>query len=102
MNALMRFVDVGITTIDAPQITSSDDFICFGSSSLVTYSVPANQGSNYSWSVNGGVIVGSSTTNSIQVNWSTAPLSTISNAVVLTESVNGCSNSSSLDATISR
>ena len=94
------FVDVGITTIDAPQITSSDDFICFGSSSLVTYSVPANPGSNYSWSVNGGVIVGSSTTNSIQVNWSTAPLGTISNAVVLSESVNGCSNSSSLDATI--
>ena len=61
---------------------------------------PANQGSNYSWSVNGGVIVGSSTTNSIQVNWSTAPLGTISNAVVLSESVNGCSNSSSLDATI--
>ena len=94
------FVDVGITTIDVPQITSSEDFICFGSSSLVTYSVPANQGSNYSWSVNGGVIAGSSTTNSIQVDWSTAPLGTISNAVVLSESVNGCINSSSLDATI--
>ena len=94
------FVDVGITTIDVPQITSSEDFICFGSSSLVTYSVLANQGSNYSWSVNGGVIAGSSTTNSIQVDLSTAPLGTISNAVVLSESVNGCINSSSLDATI--
>ena len=97
---LTDFATIPITVIDAPQITSSDDFICFGSSSLVTYSVPANPGSNYSWSVNGGVIVGSSTTNSIQVNWSTAPLGTISNAVVLSESVNGCSNSSSLDATI--
>ena len=95
------FVDVGITTIDAPQITSSEDYICFGSSSLVTYSVPANQGSNYSWSVNGGNIIGSSTTNSIQVDWSATPVSTISNAVVITETFNGCSNSSSIDVTIS-
>ena len=89
-----------VIDVVAPQITSSQDFICFGSSSLVTYSVPANQGSNYSWSVNGGNIIGSSTTNSIQVDWS-ATLSTISNAVVITETFNGCSNSSSIDATIS-
>ncbi len=100
---LTDFATVPITVIDiaAPQITSSQDFICFGSSSLVTYSVPANQGSNYSWSVNGGNIIGSSTTNSIQVDWSATPVNTISNAVVITETFNGCSNSSSIDATIS-
>ena len=94
-------IPIMVTDVVAPQITSSQDFICFGSSSLVTYSVPANQGSNYSWSVNGGNIIGSSTTNSIQVDWSATPVSTISNAVVITETFNGCSNSSSIDATIS-
>ena len=94
-------IPVMVIEIAAPQITSSQDFICFGSSSLVTYSVSANQGSNYSWSVNGGNIIGSSTTNSIQVDWSATPVSTISNAVVITETYNGCSNSSSIDATIS-
>ena len=100
---LTDFATIPITVIDVapPIITSSDDFICFGSSSLVTYSVPDNQGSNYSWFVNGGNIVGSSTTNSIQVDWSATPVSTISNAVVITETFNGCSNSSSIDATIS-
>jgi gliding motility-associated-like protein len=100
---LTDFATIPVTVIDiaAPQITSSQDFICFGSSSLVTYSVPANQGSNYSWSVNGGNIIGSSTTNSIQVDWSATPVNTISNAVVITETFNGCSNSSSIDATIS-
>ena len=100
---LTDFATIPVTVIDiaAPQITSSEDFICFGSSSLVTYSVPDNQGSNYSWSVNGGNIVGSSTTNSIQVDWSATPVSTISNAVVITETFNGCSNSSSIDVTIS-
>ena len=100
---LTDFATIPVIVIDivAPQITSSQDFICFGSSSLVTYSVPANQGSNYSWSVNGGNIIGSSTTNSIQVDWSATPVSTISNAVVITETFNGCSNSSSIDATIS-
>ena len=100
---LTDFATIPVMVIDvvAPQITSSQDFICFGSSSLVTYSVPANQGSNYSWSVNGGNIIGSSTTNSIQVDWSATPVSTISNAVVITETFNGCSNSSSIDATIS-
>ena len=100
---LTDFATISVTLIDivAPQITSSEDYICFGSSSLVTYSVPANQGSNYSWSVNGGNIIGSSTTNSIQVDWSATPVSTISNAVVITETFNGCSNSSSIDVTIS-
>ena len=99
---LTDYATIPITVIDivAPQITSSEDFICFGSSSLVTYSVPANQGSNYLWLVDGGNIVGSSTTNSIQVDWSDTPVSTISNAVVVTETFNGCSNSSSIDATI--
>ena len=99
---LTDYATIPITVIDivAPQITSSEDFICFGSSSLVTYSVPANQGSNYLWLVDGGNIVGSSTTNSIQVDWSDTPISTISNAVIVTETFNGCSNSSSIDATI--
>ena len=101
-DCLTDYATIPITVIDIlpPQITSSEDFICFGSSTLVNYSIPANQGSNYSWSVNGGNIVGSSTTNSIQVDWSLTPVGTISNAVVVTETFNGCSNSSSIDATI--
>ena len=100
---LTDFATISVMVIDvvAPQITSSQDFICFGSSSLVTYSVPANQGSNYSWSVNGGNIIGSSTTNSIHNRLVSNSVSTISNAVVITETFNGCSNSSSIDVTIS-
>lgn len=40
---------------------------CGGSSQ--TYSVPANAGSTYCWSVIGGTIAGSATGNSIVVNW---------------------------------
>ena len=83
-----------------PEIVSSQDTICFGASSLVTYSVTSNQGSSYSWSVSGGNIVGSSNGNSIQVDWSATPVGTISNAVVITESSYGCTNSSSIDVTV--
>jgi gliding motility-associated-like protein len=99
---LSDFSTIPITVIDllTPEIVSSQDTICFGASSLVTYSVTSNQGSSYSWSVSGGNIVGSSNGNSIQVDWSATPVGTISNAVVITESSYGCTNSSSIDVTV--
>ncbi len=99
---LSDFSTIPITVIDllTPEIVSSHDTICFGASSLVTYSVTSNQGSSYSWSVSGGNIVGSSNGNSIQVDWSATPVGTISNAVVITESSYGCTNSSSIDVTV--
>ena len=99
---LSDFSTIPITVIDllTPEIVSSHDTICFGASSLVTYSVTSNQGSSYSWSVSGGNIVGSSNGNSIQVDWSATPMGTISNAVVITESSYGCTNSSSIDVTV--
>ncbi|MDG1916683.1 MAG: gliding motility-associated C-terminal domain-containing protein [Flavobacteriales bacterium] len=99
---LSDFSTIPITVIDllTPEIVSSQDTICFGASSLVTYSVTSNQGSSYSWSVSGGNIVGSSNGNSIQVDWSATPMGTISNAVVITESSYGCTNSSSIDVTV--
>tara|TARA_Y100000385_G_scaffold150020_1_gene155524 strand:- start:23220 stop:27650 length:4431 start_codon:yes stop_codon:yes gene_type:complete len=99
---LSDFSTIPITVIDilTPEIVSSQDTICFGASSLVTYSVTSNQGSSYSWSVSGGNIVGSSNGNSIQVDWSATPVGTISNAVVITESSYSCTNSSSIDVTV--
>ena len=66
------------------------DTLCFGST-LENYSITPNLGSEYSWSVTGGgVIIGSSTGTSIQVDWSNASLGLINNAVTLTEEINGC------------
>tara|TARA_B100001741_G_scaffold313793_1_gene322050 strand:+ start:4514 stop:5545 length:1032 start_codon:yes stop_codon:yes gene_type:complete len=66
------------------------DTLCFGSS-LETYSINPNLGSIYSWNVSGGgIIVGSETGTSIQVDWSSVPVGLINNAITLTEELNGC------------
>ena len=66
---------------------SQTDIVCFGSTAE-NYSINPNVGSTYSWQViGGGVIVGSSTGTSIVVDWSSASIGLISNAVILTETV---------------
>ena len=76
------------------------DTLCFGSN-LENYSIIPNAGSNYSWSVSGGgVIVGSNTGTSIQVDWSNAPSGLINNAIVLTEELNGCEADQTLSVEI--
>tara|TARA_B100000886_G_scaffold333643_1_gene288028 strand:+ start:739 stop:1770 length:1032 start_codon:yes stop_codon:yes gene_type:complete len=76
------------------------DTLCFGST-LETYSITPNLGSNYFWSVSGGgVIVGSNTGTSIQVDWSNASLGLINNAITLTEELNGCEADQTLSVEI--
>jgi len=76
------------------------DTLCFGST-LENYSITPNAGSNYSWSVSGGgVILGSNTGTSIQVDWSNAPLGLINNAITLTEELNGCEADQTLNVEI--
>ena len=76
------------------------DTLCYGST-LENYSITPNAGSTYSWSVSGGgVILGSNTGTSIQVDWSNAPLGLINNAITLTEELNGCEADQTLNVEI--
>lgn len=77
------------------------DIVCFGSSAE-NYSINPNPGSTYAWQVNGGgVIIGSSTGTSIVVDWSSASIGLINNAVILTETVSSnCSADVGIDVDI--
>jgi hypothetical protein len=77
------------------------DIVCFGSTSE-SYSINPNPGSTYAWQVNGGgVIVGSSTGTTLVVDWSSASIGLISDAVVLTETVSSnCSADVGIDVDI--
>ena len=76
------------------------DTLCLGSS-LETYSINPNPGSLYSWNVSGGgIIVGSTTGTSIQVDWSNVPVGLINNAITLTEELNGCEAQQTLSVEI--
>lgn len=77
------------------------DVVCFGSTSE-NYSINPNPGSTYAWQVNGGgVIIGSSTGTAIVVDWSSASIGLITNAVILTETVSSnCSADVGIDVDI--
>lgn len=76
------------------------DTLCEGSL-LESYSINPNAGSTYSWSVSGGgQIIGSSDGTSIQVDWSAAPIGLITNAITLTEQLNGCTAEQTLSVEI--
>ncbi len=68
----------------APAITGSNN-VC--ASSTITYSTPANTGSNYSWTITGGTPT-TATTSSVTVTWGTGA----SGTVVVTETISatGC------------
>ena len=95
-NLLAAFLSLMVSMPSFAQI----DTLCIGST-LENYSIIPNAGSNYSWSVSGGgVIVGSNTGTSIQVDWSNAPLGLINNAITLTEELNGCEADQTLSVEI--
>ncbi|MDA8956603.1 hypothetical protein N9H19_03195, partial [Flavobacteriales bacterium] len=77
------------------------DVVCFGSIAE-NYSINPNPGSTYAWQVNGGgVIIGSSTGTSIVVDWSSASIGLVTNAVILTETVSSnCSADVGIDVDI--
>lgn len=68
----------------APAITGSNN-VC--ASSTITYSTPANTGSNYSWTITGGTPT-TATTSSVTVTWGTGASGTV--AVTETISATGC------------
>lgn len=90
--------------IDAPLITfdeaGTNDNVCFGSTSE-TYSTVNTPTSSYLWTVTGGgVIIGDSTSSSVEIDWSNSSVGYITDAVMLTESYDGCSYSSTIDIEI--
>ena len=93
---LTAFISLTVSMATYAQI----DTLCFGST-LENYSITPNAGSTYSWSVSGGgIIIGSNTGTSIQVDWSNAPLGLINNAITLTEQLNGCEADQTLSVEI--
>ncbi|MBL6657065.1 MAG: proprotein convertase P-domain-containing protein [Flavobacteriales bacterium] len=90
--------------IDAPEINFDEvgdsDNVCFGSTSEI-YSTPNSPNSNYLWTVSGGgIIVGDANSSTVEVDWSNSTVGSISDAITLTESYDGCSYSSSIDVEI--
>jgi gliding motility-associated-like protein len=68
-------INVTIAPQPAPVITGPAT-VCTGTSSTFNVSVPA-AGNTYSWNVIGGMIVGSSTSTSVNVQWNVAGTATI-------------------------
>ena len=64
-----------------------------------SYSAPFQAGMTYSWTVNGGIIIGPSNTNAINVSWGTGNSGSVS--VTVTNAA-GCSTSSNAAITISQ
>jgi hypothetical protein len=67
---------------------SGDNSVCAGEQNVV-YSILAIGGHTYSWSVTGGVIDGSSTGNSVVIDWGVAGVGTVQVTETITAS--GCS-----------
>jgi gliding motility-associated-like protein len=93
-------VNVNVIDILTPEIFVTVDTICSGTSSVAYYAYDINNGSTYSWTVNGGNVIGSSNVNTLQVDWSSTPSGTISDAIVLTEFLDGCTTSTAIDVII--
>ena len=90
--------------IDAPPITfdevGTSDNVCFGSVSE-NYSTVNTPTSSYLWTVSGGgQIIGDSSLSTVEIDWSNASVGYITDAIVLTESYDGCSYSTTLDVEI--
>jgi hypothetical protein len=75
---------VTINPTPAP-IISGDNAVCANEQNVV-YSSPLTAGNTYSWNVTGGTIDGSSTNNTVTVDWGAAGPGTLT----LTETVGGC------------
>ncbi len=70
-------ITISISSLpDSSTTILGPDSVCEFSNAL--YFVVANAGSNYTWSVNGGIITGPAIADNIQVNWSVSGIGTIS------------------------
>ena len=86
---------VTINILPAPQITGIDSVCEFFTGA--TYTINANAGSSYAWSVVGGTITSGQNTAQVTIDWNTAGTGTVS----VTETIqNGCQASGTLDVTI--
>jgi gliding motility-associated-like protein len=83
-------INVTIAPQPAPNITGPAT-VCTGTSSVFNVSVPAS-GNTYLWNIVGGMIIGSSTSSSVNIQWNTAGTATLT----LYES-----NSAGCDSTVS-
>jgi hypothetical protein len=89
---------VTINPLPAPTITPSQDPVC-ANTGTVTYSTPQVGCNTYSWTISeGGTIIGSSTGNSIVVQWTTAGVKTVT--VTETMCGTGCTKTVSKDFTV--
>jgi hypothetical protein len=81
---------VGSVTSALPpaSVISGDNSVC-ASEQNVVYSTPLNAGNTYSWTVTGGIIDGSSTNNTVTVDWGTGVAGTV--RVTETRTATGCS-----------
>jgi hypothetical protein len=88
---------LSVTTVQtpAPQITGPAS-ACIGGATQ-TFSTPNVSGNTYSWTVTGGTIQGSATTNSIQVNWTNSGAGTVQ----VVEIRNGCSTTTQTNVAVS-
>jgi hypothetical protein len=66
----------------AQLVTTQPDTVCFGSTTPSTYTIPSVGSGTYTWTISGGgSIVSGQGTNTINVNWSSAPAGLITNGV---------------------
>jgi gliding motility-associated-like protein len=89
-------VDINIASLPVPSI-AGNLFAC--SNSPVFYSAPAVAGTSYSWSVAGGVIIGSANSTPLTVNWGSGTSGTVT--LTMTNS-SGCAASTSSSVSISQ
>lgn len=64
----------------------------------ITYSIPSNLGSSYLWTVTGGTIVGTNTSNSVSVQWTAIGSQVL--AVVETTTGTNCSQTNTLNVSV--
>jgi autotransporter-associated beta strand protein len=80
-------LNVTINPNPSPIIAGNNTVCAFDLGKI--YSTPLVIGNNYSWSVSGGTIIGSSTNNTVTINWGAAGTGTLS--VVETNPISTCS-----------
>lgn len=91
-------VTVQVNSLPTPTVTATGsttaNAACANSTGN-TYSTPAIAGHSYSWAVTGGTIVGSTTSNTVTVQWGTGTSGTLAVTETDNNFSTGCSNISS-------
>lgn len=88
MKKLILLLAVLIPLLGLTQLTTTNpDTVCYQSTALSNYQIPAVGSGTYTWTVTApGVITSGQGTNNISVNWSTAAPGLITNGVTVTYS----------------